>query len=221
MGLSQAEPSAISLSVDELVALKQERALDENALRSIFLEARTSNGFLPQPLPRKLLERAVELAELAPTAANSLPVRYVFVESAEAKERLKPSLAEGNLAKTMLAPATAIVAADLFFYERFSETFPTRPTFGEAFAGPEKVETTRAFARDNALLQMGYFIIAARALGLDCGPMGGFDRKLVDEAFFPEGRWISLYLINLGYDDGQRSYPRLPRLRPDEIARFV
>jgi 3-hydroxypropanoate dehydrogenase len=210
----------LSLSVDDVIVLKKARALDETALRSIFLEARTSNGFLPKPLPRALLQRAVELAELGPTAANSLPVRYVFVESAEAKERLKPALAEGNREKTILAPATAIVAADLFFYERFPETFPARPGMRDNFTGPEKIASNREFARDNALLQMGYFILAARALGLDCGPMGGFDRKLVDAAFFPDGRWISLYLINLGYDDGKRSFPRLPRLRPDEIARF-
>jgi 3-hydroxypropanoate dehydrogenase len=221
MDLLKLEPSETALSIDDVIALKQARALDENALRSIFLEARSANGFLPKPLPRELLERVVELAELGPTSANALPVRYVFVESAEAKRRLEPSLSEGNRDKTMLAPATVIVAADLFFYERFAETFPARPTMGETFKGPEKAEMSRAFARDNALLQMGYFIVAARALGLDCGPMAGFDRKIVDDAFFPDGRWISLYLINLGYDDGKRTFPRLPRLRPDEIARFV
>jgi 3-hydroxypropanoate dehydrogenase len=221
MELTDIEPVIVEPSIEERIALKQARAIDENALRSILLEARSANGFLPRPLPRDLLERLVELTELGPTSANSLPVRYVFVQSPEAKERLKPALADANRDKTIAAPVTAIVAADLFFYERFAETFPMRPKLGDNFAGAEKVESTRAFARDNALLQMGYFILAARALGLDCGPMAGFDRKLVDDAFFPDGRWISLYLINLGYDDGKRSFPRLPRLRPDEIARFV
>ncbi len=206
---------------EQTLELKAQRALDERALRSIFFEARTANGFLDAPIPRELLERAVELAELGPTSANALPVRYVFVESAEAKEKLKPALSPGNLEKTMKAPATAIVAADLLFYENFPRTFPTRPEMRNNFAGPEKAETTRAFARDNALLQMGYFIIAARAFGLDVGPMGGFDRSIVDAAFFPDGRLISLYLINLGYGDDTKTFPRLPRLEPGEIATFV
>ncbi len=220
MELTNIEPGEGVLSIDEVIALKQARALDETALRTIFLEARTANGFLPRPIPHDLIERILEVAELGPTSANSLPVRYVFVESAEAKERLKPSLSEGNREKTLAAPLVAIVAADLFFYEKFPETFPSRPELRDNFAGAEKAEMTRGFARDNAILQMAYFIIAARALGLDCGPMAGFDRKLVDAAFFPDGRWISLFLINLGYDDGKRTFPRLPRLRPDEIARF-
>ena len=201
--MTNIDPTDSPLSVDDAIALKTRRALDETALRTIFLEARSANGFLPGALSRELLERVVELAELGPTSANSLPVRYVFVESAEAKERLKPALSEGNRDKTMRAPVTAIVAADLFFYERFAETFPTRPAIRDTFSGPDKAEIARSFARDNALLQMGYFIIAARALGLDCGPMGGFDRKLVDESFFPDGRWITLFLINLGFDDGK------------------
>ena len=121
----------------------------------------------------------------------------------------------------MRAPATAIVAADLQFYENFPRTFPARPEMRNNFAGPEKAETTRAFARDNALLQMGYFIVAARACGLDAGPMGGFDRSLVDAEFFGDGRLISLYLVNLGYGDDAKSFPRLPRLAPGEIATFA
>jgi 3-hydroxypropanoate dehydrogenase len=201
---------------EQVLELKAERALDETALRSIFFEARTANGFLDAPV-----SRAVELAELGPTSANTLPVRYVFVESPAAKEKLRPALAPGNLEKTMKAPVTAIVAADLLFYENLPRTFPTRPEMRDNFAGPEKLEFARGFARDNALLQMGYFIIAARALGLDAGPMGGFDRALVDAAFFAEGRLISLYLINLGYGDDSKTFPRLPRLAPAEIATFL
>jgi 3-hydroxypropanoate dehydrogenase len=221
MGLTHVELPEVTAAVDAAISLKQARSLDDDALRSIFLDARSSNGFLPGPLPHELLERVVELAGLGPTSANALPVRYIFIESPEAKARLEPALSAGNRAKTMAAPVTAIVAADLFFFERFAETFPSRPTMGDNFSGPENAEMSRAFARDNALLQMGYFTIAARALGLDCGPMAGFDRKLVDEAFLPDGRWISLYLINLGYDDGKLEFPRLPRLRTGEIARFV
>jgi 3-hydroxypropanoate dehydrogenase len=215
------DASTIPPTPEQILALKKERTLDENALRSIFFEARTANGFLDAPVPRELLERAVEIAELGPTSANTLPVRYVFVESAAAKEKLRPALSPGNLEKTMKAPATAIVAADLKFYENIPRTFPTRPEMAANFSPPEKAEFTRNFARDNAILQMAYFIIAARAVGLDTGPMGGFDRALVDAAFFPDGRLISLFLINLGYGDDSKTFPRLPRLHPSEIATFA
>jgi 3-hydroxypropanoate dehydrogenase len=148
------------------------------------------------------------------------PGRYVFVQSPEAKERLKPCVGPTNLAKTMAAPATVIFAADLKFYENFTRTFPTRPEMRERMAAdaPEKV---REFARDNALLQMGYFTLACRALGLDSGPMAGFDRAKTDAEFFPDGRFISLFLINLGYGDDSKYFQRLPRLEPAEIATFI
>ena len=211
----------IQPTVELAVELKRKRSIDEHALRSLFLEARTANGFLDVPVRRELLERAVEIAELGPTSANSLPVRYVFVQSPEAKERLKPAVGAGNLEKTMKAPATVIVAADLKFYENFARTFPTRPEMADRFSPPDQAEATKAFARDNALLQMGYFILSARALGLDCGPMGGFDRQVCDAAFFPDGRVISLFLINIGYGDDSKSFPRLPRLPAAEIATFL
>jgi len=204
-----------------MIELKRNRAIDEKALRTLFLEARTANGFLDAPVSRDVLERAVEIAELGPTSANSLPVRYVFVTSPEAKERLKPCVGPTNLDKTMKAPATAIVAADLKFYENFARTFPTRPQMADNFSGPDKTEAAKMFARDNAILQMGYFILAARALGLDCGPMGGFDRVKTDAEFFPDGRLISLFLINIGYLDDTKGFPRLPRLEPAEIAHFI
>ena len=121
----------------------------------------------------------------------------------------------------MKAPATVIVAADLKFYENIVRTFPTRPEMAERFNKPEVAEATKMFARDNALLQMGYFILALRALGLDTGPMGGFDRTVVDAAFSPDGRFSSLYLINVGYGDDSKGFPRLPRLRAAEISTFV
>jgi 3-hydroxypropanoate dehydrogenase len=208
-------------TLEQIVELKKNRVIDEHALRTLFTEARTANGFLDAPVSRELLERVVEIAELGPTSANSLPVRYVFVTSPEAKERLKPCVGPSNLAKTMAAPATAIVAADLKFYENFARTFPTRPEMANNFAGEEKAEIAKAFSRDNALLQMGYFTLAARALGLDCGPMAGFDRVKTDAEFFPDGRFISLYLINIGYGDDTKYFPRLPRLEPAEIAQFL
>lgn len=205
----------------EAVELKNQRAIDERALRTLFLEARTANGFLDAPVPRELIERAIDIAELGPTSANTLPVRYVVVMSPEGKEKLKPAVGAGNLEKTMKAPATVIVAADTKFYEHIPRTFPTRPEMADRFNKPEVADMAKGFARDNALLQMGYFILALRGLGLDTGAMGGFERPLVDAAFFPDGRLISLYLINVGYADDSKSFPRLPRLPAAEIATFV
>lgn len=215
------DTSIVPPTPEQEFELKAQRALDENALRTIFFEARTANGFLDAPVSRALLERAVEIAELGPTSANTLPGRYVFVQSAAAKEKLKAALTPGNVEKTMKAPATAIVAADLRFYENIPRTFPSRPEMAADFSPPEKAAFTRNFARDNALLQMGYFIIALRALGLDAGPMGGFERAIVDAAFFPDGRLVALYLINIGYADDAKTFGRLPRLHPSEIATFV
>lgn len=207
-------------SLDELIDRKAARGLDEWALRSIFLEARTANGFLDRPVPRELLAQAVELSLLGPTSANALPMRLVFVTSPEAKERLRPSLSPGNLEKTIAAPTTAIVATDLSFHERFSRTFPDRAEMlRNTFAAMEPGQQ-RGVAWDNAVLQMGYFIVALRSLGLDAGPMAGFDRAIVDAAFFPDGRFASQYLINIGYGDDAKLFPRLPRFNVDEIASF-
>jgi 3-hydroxypropanoate dehydrogenase len=208
-------------TTDEIVDLKASRELDEAALRTIFLEARTANGFLDYPVHREMLARAVELALLGPTSANALPLRLVFVESAEAKERLRPSLSAGNLEKTMAAPVTAIIATDLKFYEQFPRTFPDRGEMLKGMVAAKEPAVQREFAWDNAVLQMAYFIVALRALGLDAGPMAGFDRKIVDGAFFPDGNWVSQYLINIGYGDDSKLSPRLPRFNVDEIARFA
>lgn len=215
------DTTTVPPTLEEAIALKQGRRVNEEALRTIFLEARTANGFLDAPVPRELLERIVDVSELGPTSGNTLPARYVFVISPAAKERLRPCLSPGNLDKTMKAPATAIVAADLQFYENIPRTFPTRPQMADRFKDPAQADATREFARDNALLQMGYFILAARAFGLDCGPMAGFDRAKADAEFFPGGRVISLFLINLGYGDDSKGFPRLPRLPAAEIATFL
>jgi 3-hydroxypropanoate dehydrogenase len=211
----------IAPTLAETIELKRGRAVDERALRTLFEEARTANAFLDAPVPRDLIVRIIDIAELGPTSANTLPVRYVIVESAAGKEKLKPALMPGNVDKTMAAPATVIVAADLKFYENIARTFPTRPEMAARFSAPEAAETAKVHARDNALLQMGYFTLAARALGLDTGAMGGFDKATVDAAFFPDGRFISLYLINIGYADDSKSFPRLPRLTADEITTFA
>jgi 3-hydroxypropanoate dehydrogenase len=208
-------------SIDEIVALKAARALDERALRTLFLEARSANGFLPKPIPHGLIERIFELAELGPTSANTLPLRIVFVETAEAKARLLPTLSPANVEKTASAPVTAIFAADTKFFEHIPRLFPHAPQFKDFFVGDENAEAARQFAFTNATLQGAYFILAARALGLDVGPMAGFDKPAVDAAFFPDGTFKSLWLANLGYGDDTKVFPRLPRFDFDEIARFV
>jgi 3-hydroxypropanoate dehydrogenase len=208
-------------TADEIVDIKMATALDEPSLAKIFVEARTANAFLKRPVPHQLLERALDLALLGPTSANSLPLRIVFIESPEAKQRLKPALWEGNRDKTIAAPVTAIIAADLKFFEHFPRLFPQRGEMLKDTFGGMPPPAQRASAWDNALLQMAYFIIALRAVGLDAGPMAGFERTVVDQAFFPDGQFVSQYLINIGYADESNTFPRLPRFRADDIARFA
>jgi 3-hydroxypropanoate dehydrogenase len=201
-------------------AEKASRAVDERALRTLFLEARTANGFLAVPVPHALLEKAVTLAELGPTSGNALPLRVVFVESAEGKARLLPALHPGNVDKTAAAPVTAIIAADLRFYEHLPRLFPHLDT-RSYFAGDENAQTAREFATMNATLQGAYLMLAARAVGLDAGPMGGFDRDKVDAEFFPDGTLRSLWLVNLGYGDDTKLFDRNPRLTFEEVARYA
>jgi 3-hydroxypropanoate dehydrogenase len=208
-------------SIDEIVELKAARALDERALRTLFLEARSANGFLPRPVPHSLIERIFELAELGPTSANTLPLRIAFVETPEAKARLIRTLSPANVEKTASAPVTAIFAADMKFFEHIPRLFPHAPQFKDLFVGAEKAEAATQFAFTNATLQGAYFMLAARALGLDVGPMAGFDKPALDAEFFPDGTFKSLWLANLGYGDDTKVFPRLPRFDFDEIARFV
>lgn len=192
-------------------------ALSAPALDQLFREARTFSYFLDQPVSDELLQTVVELAEFGPTAANTVPYRVAFVRTAEAKERLSPHLSEGNRAKTLAAPVTAILSFDLAFPETMARTYPSNPGARDWFKGPA-VETTAAF---NGTLQAAYFILAARAVGLDAGPMGGFDKKGVDETFFAGTTWRSNLLVNLGYGDRSRLHARSPRLAVAEIATFL
>lgn len=181
------------------------------ALGTLFLDARTHNGWLDRPVDDALLIRAWELARMGPTSVNCSPLRVVFVKSPAAKERLKPALMAGNVDKTMAAPVTAIFAQDKRFFEHLPRLFPhmdARPWFD----GPGKEEAAHVTAFRNGTLQAAYFMLAARALGLDCGPMSGFDNAAVDRSFFPDGRWQSNFLCNLGYGDAAKLYPRGPRL---------
>jgi 3-hydroxypropanoate dehydrogenase len=193
--------------------------LDDAALGSLFLEALTHRRWVDRPVDHSLLRRVYELARWPPTSANSQPMRVVFIKSADAKERLRPALDAGNVEQTMSAPATAIVAYDIRFFEEMPKLAPTRPDIGARFASaPDATRERLAF--QGGTLQGGYLILAARALGLDCGPMGGFDRAKVDAAFFPDGRWKSNFLVNLGYGDPAAPRPRAPRLEFEEACRI-
>jgi 3-hydroxypropanoate dehydrogenase len=193
--------------------------ISDTALDQIFLSARTHNRWLDRPVSEAQLRRLVEIMALGPTSANSLPARLLFVVSPEAKKRLEPLLSKGNRAKTMQAPVCAIIGYDLKFYERLAETFPHEPAARSWFAGnDDKVRTT---ALRNGSLQGAYLIIAARALGLDAGPMSGFDNEGVDREFFPGGRVKSNFLCALGYGNEAGLMPRSPRLGFDDIAKIV
>jgi 3-hydroxypropanoate dehydrogenase len=189
--------------------------LDDQALRQLFIEARTLRAWQPREVPDSLLKELVDLMLLGPTASNSLPARIVFVRSAEAKERLKPHLDAGNVERTMSAPVTAIIGHDL--------KFPTRRPRGQKpLSGlvnkPEQAETG---GLRNGSLQGAYLIVAARALGLDCGPMGGFDNAGVDREFFAGTDIRSNFLCNLGYGDRTGLKPRAARFAFDEVARVL
>ena len=194
--------------------------LNEDALDVIFRKARTHSAWLPRPVDDDLLRRVYDLAALGPTSANTCPMRVVFVKSPGAKERLKPALMAGNVDKTMSAPVCAVVATDTKFYEFIPKLFPPNPGFAQLFTSPGQEEFTRTHAFRNGTLQGAYLIIAARALGLDTGPMSGFDNAKVDAEFFPDGRWQSNFLINLGYGDPARLHPRLTRLGFDEACKI-
>jgi 3-hydroxypropanoate dehydrogenase len=183
--------------------------LPDACLEQVFRAARTHNGFVATPVADATLHALYDLLKWGPTSANSSPGRFVFVKSAAAKEKLQPALSENNRAKTMAAPVTVIVAHDTEFYNELPRLYP-QTDFRSAFLGkPAFIETT---AFRNGTLQGGYLIIAARALGLDCGPMSGFDNAKVDAAFFPDGKWKSNFLCNLGYGDPATVRPRNPRL---------
>jgi 3-hydroxypropanoate dehydrogenase len=205
----------------DIVAAKQARAVDERGLDTIFRLAHTANGFLSEPVPRELLERALDLALLGPTSANTLPLRVVFVESPDAKAKLLPALSKGNVEKTKAAPVTAIFAADSRFYEYLPRLMPHAPAMKSNFEGPDNAAKTNQAAFMNATLQGAYFMLAVRALGLDVGPMGGFDKAQVDAEFFPDGRYKSIWLANIGYGDDAAIRPRGPRFAFAEVATFA
>lgn len=194
--------------------------IDQHALDTLFLQARTHNGWLDVPVEDSVLRRVFDIARMAPTSANCSPMRLVFVKSANAKARLLPMLMEGNRAKTLAAPATAIIGYDSEFYEHLPRLFPHEDA-RSWFAGPENAQNAAATAFRNGSLQGAYLMLAARALGLDCGPMSGFDNAAVDREFFPGGKVKSNFLCNLGYGDVSKLHPRSPRFEFDDVCSVI
>ncbi|WP_337012990.1 malonic semialdehyde reductase [Pantoea sp. AS142] len=192
--------------------------LDTAALDTLFNDARTHSYWQEKPVDNTLLEQLYALTALGPTSANCSPARFVFVTSAEGKEKLKPALSSGNLDKTMSAPVTVIVAWDREFYEQLPALFPHADA-RSWFTGSPEAATETAFR--NSSLQAGYLILAARSLGLDAGPMSGFDPAKINDAFFPDGQYQVNLLINLGYGDASKLHPRLPRLSFEQASRFA
>ena len=194
------------------------KTIEASSLAQIFTEARTHNVFLNRPVSDELLKKAVELARMGPTSANQSPLRVLFLRSAEAKERLRPALAPGNLDKTMSAPVVAITAYDEEFYEHLPFLMPH--VDAKAWFSGDPVKAARS-AFQNGTLQVAYLLIALRAVGLDTGPMTGFDNAKVDAEFFPEGKVKSNVLINIGYGDHEKLFPRSPRFSFDQIAKIL
>lgn len=193
------------------------RLLDDAALDTLFRDARSFSYWLDKPVSDEQLHALYELMKWGPTAANCNPARLVFVKSPEAKARLAPCLSEGNVAKSMSAPVVAIVAMDMEFYEQLPRLFPHTDA-RSWYAG--KPDAIRSAAFRNSSLQGAYLIMAARSLGLDCGPMSGFDAQKLDATFFPDRPWQSNFICALGYGDVSRLYPRGPRLAFDEACRI-
>jgi nitroreductase len=185
------------------------------ALDQIFRAARTANSFLNQPVPDALLQQVYELAAWGPTAMNTQPARYVFVRTPEGKARLKDCLMPGNVDKTMSAPVTAIVATDSQFYEHMPQIWHME---GARERLASNAAQSQATAVRNSTLSGAYLMIAARALGLDCGPMSGFDAAKLNAAFFPDGRFQANFLVNLGYGDSSKLFARNPRLRFEQAC---
>jgi 3-hydroxypropanoate dehydrogenase len=200
------------------IHVPEPKTIDSAALAQIFTDARTHNAFLDKPVSDELLEKAINLAKIGPTSANQSPMRVLFLRSRAAKERLRPALAPGNLDKTMKAPVVAITAYDEEFYEHLPFLMPH--VDAKSWFSGDPVRAARS-AFQNGTLQVAYLLIALRSVGLDTGPMTGFDNAKVDAEFFPEGRVKSNVLINIGYGDHEKLFPRSPRLAFDQMAKVL
>jgi 3-hydroxypropanoate dehydrogenase len=202
-------------SADPLDAL----VLDDGARRLLFTEARSANTFTDAPVTDEQLRAIYELAKFPPTAANTNPLRVLYVRPGEARERLVPLMSEGNRAKTATAPVVAVLATDHDFHERIPELLPFRPELREHFAGDDELRAAQAGY--NGALQAAYFILAVRAAGLAAGPMGGFDRAGVDAEFFGDSQWHSQLVVNIGTPGPDAWFDRLPRVAYEDAVRHV
>jgi 3-hydroxypropanoate dehydrogenase len=198
-------------------AVEHARIANE-ALDQLYREARTYSAWLPEPVSAGILREVYELAKLGPTSANCSPARFVFLTTPAAKARLVPALAPGNVEKTQTAPVNVIVAWDTEFYEELPKLFP-HADMRSSFA--EKPAVIEEAGLRNSSLQGAYFILAARSLGLDCGPMSGFNAAKVNAEFFPDGKWKANFLCNVGYGDRSKLYPRGPRLTFEEACQLI
>ena len=191
--------------------------VDARVAATLFEDARTHQAWTTRPVPDDLLVELYERLRWAPTSINSNPGRFVFVKSPEAKQRLAAHLMPMNVEKTLAAPVCAIVARDIRFHDLMPQLFPGRPVKEGLEANPARADAT---ATRNATLQGAYLILAARSLGLDCGPMSGFNQATLDAEFFPDGQWRSDFLINIGYGDNEKLWPRNPRLEFGQACRI-
>ena len=194
------------------------QVLDAAALATLFTEARTHNGWTAEPVTDAQLRQLYDIARMGPTSANCSPARFVFVRTPEGKARLKPALSANNADKTMAAPVTVIVATDRLFYDRLPMLFPHADARSWFTSSPELAQET---AFRNSTLQGAYLILAARALGLDAGPMSGFDKAKLDAEFFAGTNFASNFLINLGHGDSSKLFGRLPRLAFEDACQLA
>ncbi|MDR3431893.1 MAG: malonic semialdehyde reductase [Rouxiella aceris] len=193
-------------------------ALTASTLATLFTEARTHNAWQDQPVSDELLQQAYDLARMGPTSANCCPLRVVFIRSLQAKQQLAPALSSGNLQKTLNAPVTAILAYDPAFYDLLPELYPHGDARSWFTSSPELAQET---AFRNGSLQAAYLILALRSLGLDTGPMSGFDQQLVNQTFLTESGWKANFLLNIGYGDSSKVYPRSPRLAFERVCQII
>jgi len=192
--------------------------LDSNSLDTIFRTARSQNGWLDREVSDEQIHEVYELMKFGPTAANNCPARITFLKSEDSKNRLKPHLDEGNIDKTMSAPVVAIIGYDTEFYEKLPYLFPHTDARSWFAGKPEKIVASGSM---NATLQAAYFMIAARSIGLDCGPMGGFNNEGVDSEFFSDGKTKTLLICSIGYGDKSKVFPRSPRLDFSEACKVI
>ncbi|MEM9011135.1 MAG: malonic semialdehyde reductase [Pseudomonadota bacterium] len=220
---AEAAPSDTDLDTaaqEDVRALRaQISAAEPDSLRLLLTEARTHYGWQDRPVTDDQLRRIYDIAKMGPTSMNQQPMRLIFIRSAEAKKRLEPLLMEGNRPKTMGAPVTALIGHDMQFYTRLPEVFPANPNAKDMFASNPAMAEANAVR--NGTLQGAWFILAARAIGLDTGPMSGFDNAGVDKEFFAGSTVKSNFLCNLGYADETKIFRRLPRLAFDDVAKII